>query len=173
MKDKQSLNKYFVKILDGTSTIKRIDHKLIPNLEEITKHKVAERVYDVDLKRELRRVAKGRTVSAFELKEHAETWFSTQGSFKKSSSHESDSKEESSTSSVQTSEMTNTDTSSVIVHQHKQLGKFTTMIQQISKTTQNSSLPGSGRWLVCYTCGKSCHICRNCCHREDRSSLNL
>ena len=115
-------------------------------------------------------------MSAFELQEHAEKMFLTEGSSNKSLSHESCSNEGSSISSVQTSEITNTDISSVIANQQKYLDKLTTMIQHISKATKKSSLPardrGRARGLLCYACGKSDHFTRKCWNNKDMSSSN-
>ena len=103
-------------------------------------------------------------------------WILTQGSPKKSSFNESYSKEGSSINIVQKSEMINVHISTAIAHQQKQLDKLTTMTQQISKATQNSSLTRRGteigRGLVCYSYGKPSHINRNYWHRKNRSSLN-
>ena len=60
LKGKKTLNDYFVNILDKVNTIRRSEHSLIPNLEEMFKQKISERVYDIDLKTELRRAVQER-----------------------------------------------------------------------------------------------------------------
>ena len=56
MKGHESLNDYFVNILDTTDSIRMADKDLIPGLEAPVKQKFVMGVYGVTLKRELKMV---------------------------------------------------------------------------------------------------------------------
>ena len=165
IKGKDTIDDYFVKIVEKANVIKRINPYLIPEIEEAVKEKFAEGVYDINLKRELRRIVHEKKLSAFEVKIHAEKWYQAEYQSMSTKKKKTDADEKKDTMSE--SVFTDSEVSSL----QKQIDQLSTLVKQLSSKNRGGRgnyKNGTGRGnnpfrdKTCYTCGKKGHISSSC-----------